>query len=449
MASVIKKMYEYGMKCPENVVKGICYETQFGSIAYGVNDNESDYDIYGVYVPPKRLLFPHLNADFIYNFSEKYTLSENDKVSLNKPWQLHHVKNPNIEREYDFTIYSLPHYFGLCTDNNPNLIDSLFTAERCVLFNTPVGKHIRDNRKLFLSKKTWHSFKGYAFKQLSFMRTKHEYSRLLSEIEKKYKIDYESFNELELLEKFSEQIKFHVYKNEDNIKKLKKLITKSKESLIEITKLKENMKFNLILNSKINSLLESFQDEILNLDSEFGPISDKNDINETLNIIVDEFPELKKISNSKDLFNYITLIKKYHSDPEGLTERKIKTRKYGFDVKFGYHIVRLIEEVEQILRESDLNLERKDRREILKSIRHGEWTLERIQEYFESKIKTLDEVYHSSTLQYNVNVKQIEKLLRECLEIHFGNLDDVIKQDINVEFILDEFDNILKKYRKV
>ncbi len=45
---------------------------------------------------------------------------------------------------------------------------------------------------------------------------------------------------------------------------------------------------------------------------------------------------------------------------------------HGYDTKFAYHVVRLIGEVEQILVEQDVDLQRD--RELLKAIRRGEWT---------------------------------------------------------------------------
>ena len=43
------------------------------------------------------------------------------------------------------------------------MIDSMFTAENCVLHAGKVARMVRENRKLFLHKGAWHKFKGYAF----------------------------------------------------------------------------------------------------------------------------------------------------------------------------------------------------------------------------------------------------------------------------------------------
>ena len=52
-------------------------------------------------------------------------------------------------------------------------------------------------------------------------------------------------------------------------------------------------------------------------------------------------------------------------------------RRFGYDVKFGYHVVRLLNQVEQILTESDMDIEQN--REQLKAIRRGDWLAEFLQ----------------------------------------------------------------------
>jgi hypothetical protein len=63
-------------------------------------------------------------------------------------------------------------FFQLALENNPNVIDSLFTPRRCVLSSTAVGEYIREHRTAFLHKGAWHKFKGYAYSQLDTIRTK-------------------------------------------------------------------------------------------------------------------------------------------------------------------------------------------------------------------------------------------------------------------------------------
>jgi len=52
-------------------------------------------------------------------------------------------------------------------ENNPNIIDSLFTPATCVLHATRVGTFCpRESPCVFLHKGAWPKFKGYAYAQL-------------------------------------------------------------------------------------------------------------------------------------------------------------------------------------------------------------------------------------------------------------------------------------------
>jgi len=257
-----------------------------GSIAYGVSSDNSDLDIYGFCIPPKEIIFPHLAGEILGFGKQKQRFEQ---------YQQHGVEDKTAcggkGQKYDITVYNIAKYFQLCMDNNPNMIDSLFTPDNCVIHRTKIGDMVRDNRKLFLHKGSWHKFKGYAYSQLH------------------------------------------------------------------------------------------------------------------------------KMSNKK---------------PEG--KRKETVEQYGYDVKFAYHIVRLLNEIEQILIEFDLDLQRN--REQLKSIRRGEWAEEEIREYFASKERELETAYLNSKLPHSPDEDKIKALLLACLEEHYGNLDQcIVVQDRAIEVL--------------
>ena len=156
---------------PDNVV----YLTKMGSVAYGVSNTESDIDIYGCCVPPKVEVFPHLRGE-INGFGKQKKKFEQ--------WQQHKILDVDTKKEYDFTIYNIVKFFSLCMENNPNMIDSLYTPIYCVLQSTNVGNLIRENRKIFLHKGCWHKFKGYAYSQLHKMTTKNPEGKRKITIEK-------------------------------------------------------------------------------------------------------------------------------------------------------------------------------------------------------------------------------------------------------------------------
>jgi len=124
-------------------------------------------------------------------------------------------------------------------------------------------------------------------------------------------------------------------------------------------------------------------------------------------------------------YSYAQLNKMRTKKPEG--KRKESVEKYGFDVKFAYHVVRLISEVEQILTTQNLDLELN--REQLKSIRRGEWSMQQVNDYFEMKEKHLEQVYIDSDLPHSPNEEAIRNLLMKCIESHYGSVDSIPKGD--------------------
>ena len=134
-----------------------------GSQAYGVNNDDSDQDIYGVCIPPRELVFPHLAGE-IPGFGTQ--------IQRFDVWSEHRIQDPNKKVEHDFSVYSIVKYLQLCMDNNPNMIDSLFVPRNCIIHSTAIGEMIREKRQTFLHKGAWHKFKGYAYSMSSKIRNR-------------------------------------------------------------------------------------------------------------------------------------------------------------------------------------------------------------------------------------------------------------------------------------
>jgi predicted nucleotidyltransferase len=126
-------------------------------------------------------------------------------------------------------------------------------------------------------------------------------------------------------------------------------------------------------------------------------------------------------------------------------KRKETIEQYGFDVKFAYHVVRLLNEVEQILTENDLDLERN--REQLKAIRRGDWTQDDVEQYFASKERELETLYTQSSLPYKADEEKLKTLLLNCLEHHYGSLDGCIVREDEAVRALREIDGILNRVK--
>ena len=63
MSSKIVELHKKNLITPPSfMLTNMHYETMTGSIAYGVSTDESDTDVYGFCIPPKHIIFPHLNG---------------------------------------------------------------------------------------------------------------------------------------------------------------------------------------------------------------------------------------------------------------------------------------------------------------------------------------------------------------------------------------------------
>jgi predicted nucleotidyltransferase len=295
---IIQKLQKAGVISPPHwLADNTQYLTIMGSESYGCSSGSSDIDLYGFCIPPRNVVFPHLAGE---------VLGFGRQVQRFEQFQQHHIREKDGDaKEYDISIYSIVKYFQLLMENNPNMLDSIFTPRRCVIHTTAIGELVRSNRRLFLHKGAMFKLRGYAFAQMA---------------------------------------------------------------------------------------------------------------------------KIKNKTNS--------------SNPR----RAADIENFQFDTKFAYHVVRLCLQCEQILATGDLNLERD--REIYKSIRRGEWTLEQIESWFEEKEKSLETLYANSKLPHGPDEDKIKTLLLECLESHYGSLTDAVKVDVSVETLISDMEAIIRKYKK-
>jgi predicted nucleotidyltransferase len=280
MSSAVAELAKKKKIVPPKWLPGaVAYETIMGSVAYGVSSDTSDMDVYGFCVPPKDDVFPHLRGE-IPGFGRQLQRFEQ--------FQQHHILDPDAlggkGREHDLTIFSIVKFFQLAMENNPNVIDSLFTPQSCVLHCTAIGQMVRESRRIFLHKGAWHKFKGYAYSQVHKMETK---------------------------------------------------------------------------------------------------------------------------------------------TPQEGSKRADNVSQFGFDVKFAYHVVRLLDEVEQILTLGDIDLQRDSER--LKAIRRGDWSAKQVKEFFVRREKELESAYAESKLPHGPREDVLKTLLLNCLEAHYGSLSGAVE----------------------
>lgn len=124
--------------------KGIILEGIVGSTAYGLDTENSDIDIKGIYMLP-------LEKILEVNFNQNKTT----KVHTDPDWSYHEIGK----------------YMSLVASGNPSLIELLFLDKYTSY--TDVGNLLIQNRNLFLSKKAiMNAYRGYAFQQVRKLSTR-------------------------------------------------------------------------------------------------------------------------------------------------------------------------------------------------------------------------------------------------------------------------------------
>lgn len=327
---------------PKFVVSNCCYLTLAGSHSYGVADTSvkdkiPDRDVAGICIPPKSYVFPHFFGKVI-GFST---------IPSFEQYQKHHIFDEDIE--WDICVYNIVKFFRLAANANPNIIELPFVRRECVLHTTNVGTIIRDNRKLFVSKKAWKTFRAYAFSELKKAKTK---------IKDKTMVDVLNFEE----------------------------------------------KYEIPHKTKYSEIDE------LTLDLE----------------LKEEYKTLFKVGIDK-------------------TTRFESQKAFQMDRKFLYHIFRLYSEVEQLLLEGDMDLQ-KDK-EVMKAVRRGEMSQAQIESWVYEKDKVLESLYLTSKLPDAPDEEKLTSLLLSCLEEHYGSLKGVIERPNDAVLALNEISAVLDKYR--
>lgn len=130
------------------LVDNTVFLTLHGSHAYGTNTPTSDVDVKGFAIPP---------SEYYLGFSKNFEQAE--------------LKG----KDPDGVIYELRKFFKLARDCNPNIIEVLHTDPEDWISVHPVGQKILDNKDIFLSKKAYYTFFGYARAQLKRINTRYRW----------------------------------------------------------------------------------------------------------------------------------------------------------------------------------------------------------------------------------------------------------------------------------
>jgi hypothetical protein len=126
------------------------------------------------------------------------------------------------------------------------------------------------------------------------------------------------------------------------------------------------------------------------------------------------------------------------------TKRFESQKIMGFDCKFLYHLVRLLDEVEQILTVGDLDLHRA--KEHLKAIRRGDVSYDEVVKWAREKETSLEKIYAESKLPWGPRESELKALLLKCIEMHYGSIDKYVVQTSKERELLCQVAKIVQGY---
>lgn len=396
----------------------LIYEYVRGSHLYGLNTETSDVDTGGVYIEP---------LDHCLGLGITYPEVVNDETN-------------------DTTWNSLRKYFALLLNSNPNILESLYVPEDKIIYKHPVMDIILENRDKFLTKKSFGSFCGYARTQL--VKCKSLKTRITNPV-------FEKLSPLEFVyypwKQGSRKIKLWLEENglmqeHCGLTKVphmdctynvyydwgahwRDLGIDSLDAMIDWLNTDDGgtpypdtsyktFRELFIKRGSDGSIenLRKLWDRYKTPFKYHGIISRNGDSEEIRYSSVPERDELPLIQISYNKDEYSRHCQQYREyviwDKHHNEERFSLATKAMYDRKNACHAARLMQMGIEIARGEGLKIDRSGiDRDMLMSIRRGEWTYEDILKYLESKDQEMKDAMSGSTLPDEIDCEWLDEIM--------------------------------------
>ncbi len=333
--------------------------TRHGSHAYGLATPASDVDVKGVAVPP---------TEYYLGFTQRFEQAEC--------------------AEPDTVIYEVRKFVQLAADCNPSVVEILFTSPEDHLGVTPVGERLLAAREMFLSKKAKHTFSGYAMAQLRRLEAHHRWVRSPPAgppRREDFGLDPLTEDERARLDLVHAEIERVVKAWELDLSALPR---DAQDELRE--------RITSALSERIAAESPAWRATArhLGLDDDLTARFAKEREHRARTREWEQFVAWQKGRNPR--------------------RAELETR-FGYDTKFGAHVVRLLRMCREILTEGAVRVRRPDRDELL-AIRAGAWPFEQLREWAVAEDAAMEGLMKSSTLPHGPDRRSLDALCVSLVE---------------------------------
>jgi len=333
-----------------------------GSWLYGCATIESDIDTRGVFLPSK---------EYFYGFMKR----------------VHHLKSKKEDTEY----HELRFFLKLILENNPNIIEYIFIPNHQNIISSPEWQQIINNKKYIVSKKCKFTFSGYAFSQIN--RIKRHRGWLLNPPQKK-----------------PERKDFNLKENRSTVPKeqigaFNVLLAQYLEEIREFHKLKQQI-LEMEETKNFRALTQQIKNPDFNAIKNIIPISDN---------FLEALQNEKRYMHAKSQWDAYMRWKKNRNKKRAEMERK-----FGFDCKHGSHVIRLMNEGEELLKTGKLIFPRPEAKFLL-AIKNGALTYDQLIEQVNDFDDKFDKLHEKSKLPHMPNHKKIDELCIKIIENYLNS----------------------------
>lgn len=386
-----------------------------GSVSYGMDLPASDLDAKCVYIQSINSLMSELKIGEANPLVYKKQLGGKEKGMTS-----------NEKSKEDISMYEIGRFLELVADNNPNIMEMLFSEDDCIVYKHPIWDTIKDKLKAnnVLTKKCYYTFFNYANQQIN----------KATGLNKKIK------NPVEYIRKTPIDFSYVVF-DDDSTMSLRAYLDKNSldQRICGVSKISHcnglySLYYDYNSHNSFSKLVDKDERESNRISKRekgetmglgYKGIIKENDNNEEVSndIRVSSIPKdekfLVRFSYNKD--GYMSYCKDYKEYWEWVNTRNEERYKDNtesgrdYDGKNLSHCMRLLYMANEIADNKGLLLRRDEKlRKELLSIKKGEPTYDEIIFKVQNLTEGLKEKYDNSVLPESVSYDVLSKILLEA-----------------------------------